>query len=370
MTIRDGAFHVDRGGLFMAPTLRIDLEKIRNNTREVARRCKEHGIHLAGVTKGVCGFPEVAFAMIEGGCASLFDSRVANLRRLKEVNVPVPVHLLRIPMLGELEEVIEFANGTLVSMTETIERLELLCGQRRRELEVLLMVDVGDLREGIWPDEMERFAEAFRRCRWVRCTGIGTNLGCFGGVLPTPLNLTRLVELKGELERLLASPVPLVSGGGTSSLHLLEEERMPAGVNHLRIGEALLLGRDVSRNRYLPGMHRDAVLFEAEIIELRRKPSVPIGTIGADAFGNVPVFEDRGLRLRAIVAAGRQDVVPEGLLPTDRGVHVLGASSDHLLLDVEDMMPAPRLGEVLSFEMSYGAMLAAATSSYVAKQFK
>jgi predicted amino acid racemase len=354
----------------MAPTLRINLEKIRNNTRELARRCKEHGIHLAGVTKGVCGFPEVAFAMIEGGCTSLFDSRVANLRRLKEAGIPVPLHLLRIPMLGELEEVIELAKGTLVSMTETIERLDLLCGQRRRELEVFLMVDVGDLREGIWPDEMERFAQVLRRSQWVRCIGIGTNLGCFGGVLPTPLNLTRLVELKGELERLLALPVPLVSGGGTSSLYLLEEGCMPSGVNHLRIGEAILLGRDVSRNRVLPGMHRDAFLFEAEIIELRRKPSVPIGTIGADAFGNVPVFKDRGVRLRAILAAGRQDVVPEGLFPTAGGVHVLGASSDHLLLDVEDMVPAPRLGDVLSFEMSYGAMLAAATSPYVAKRFE
>lgn len=145
---------------------------------------------------------------------------------------------------------------------------------------------------------------------------------------------------------------------------------MPSGVNHLRIGEAILLGRDVSRNRVLPGMHRDAFLFEAEIIELRRKPSVPIGTIGADAFGNVPVFKDRGVRLRAILAAGRQDVVPEGLFPTAGGVHVLGASSDHLLLDVEDMVPAPRLGDVLSFEMSYGAMLAAATSPYVAKRFE
>lgn len=354
----------------MTPTLRLNLEKIRENTRNIARRCVKSGIHLAGVTKGLCGSPEAAFAMVEGGCGSLCDSRARNIRRLKDAGVAVPLYLLRIPMLSELEEVLDLADGTLISMIETLEHLEFLCGQHRREFQILLMVDLGDLREGIWPDEVERFAEALLRCRWVHCVGVGANFGCFGGVLPTPQNMACLVAVKRKLESLFSSPLQFTSGGGTSSLQLLEEGAMPPEVNHLRVGEAILLGCDVTRNRCIPWLHRDAVRFEAEIIELRRKPSVPIGTIGADAFGNTPVFRDRGLRLRAILAAGRQDVTPEGLLPIQEGAHILGASSDHLLLDVEEMIPVPKLGDVLSFEMSYGAMLAASTSPYVSKRFE
>jgi Predicted amino acid racemase len=100
---------------------------------------------------------------------------------------------------------------------------------------------------------------------------------------------------------------------------------------------------------------------------LRNKPSKPIGTIGADAFGKVPVFEDRGRRLRAIAAVGKQDAKIDGLAPLDPGVTVLGASSDHLTLDVEDCPTRPVLGGVMRFTLDYGAMLALTTSPYVEK---
>ncbi len=103
------------------------------------------------------------------------------------------------------------------------------------------------------------------------------------------------------------------------------------------------------------------------MVECRVKPTLPRGLIAQDAFGRVPAFVDRGPRLRAICALGRQDCVPEGLTPLAPGVEVLGASSDHLLLDVEDMPCPLRVGDTLSFLPGYGALRAASTSPYVAK---
>lgn len=101
------------------------------------------------------------------------------------------------------------------------------------------------------------------------------------------------------------------------------------------------------------------------MVEVRTKPSYPIGEVGADAFGQVPVFRDRGVRRRAIAAVGRQDVRPEGLMPFDRGIEILGASSDHLTMDVEDLERELKVGDILRFHVDYGAMLAAVTSPYV-----
>lgn len=347
------------------PQLVIDSTAIAENAAAIVRRCGQCGIAVAGVTKGMSAQPALARVLKEAGCAWLADSRLANVVRLREAGLEGPFLLLRIPMNDELDDVVDLVDVVLVSMTETIERLDQVCRDRSRTLDTLAMIDLGDLREGFWPDEVECLAQTYRRCRHVRCLGVGVNFGCFGGVQPTAENGKNLVAVAAELSSLLGSPLEILSGGATSSLALLEEGIMPQEINQLRIGEALLLGSDVSHNRFIPWLRNDTMIFQGQVVEVRRKPSRPIGIIGADAFGNVPVFEDRGRRLRAIVAAGRQDIRPEGLRPLLPGVEILGASSDHLLLDVEACRPAVKLGDVISFGVDYGAMLAATTSHYV-----
>jgi hypothetical protein len=46
---------------------------------------------------------------------------------------------------------------------------------------------------------------------------------------------------------------------------------------------------------------------------------------------------------------------------------VLGASSDHLVLDLTDANPPLKVGDGLAFRITYGAMLAVMTSEYVEK---
>ena len=346
------------------PELRVYRERMRSNVAEVVRRCAAAGVRVWGVTKGLCGHPEVGRLFLEEGCAGLGDSRVRNLRRLREAGVTGPLHLIRIPMEQELEELVEVADGALVSMGETLEALEDLCARKGKPFRVVVMVDLGDLREGFLPEEMEALGRRCASLRAVTVEGVGTNLGCFGGVLATPENQAELLEAADRFRTASGQPAPLVSGGGTLTLKLLEEGRLPAGVNHLRLGEAFLLGTDCTGMRDIPYLAQDTMELRAQVVELRRKPSQPRGLIGADAFGQIPSFEDRGNRLRAILALGKQDVRFEGLTPLDEGVQVLGGSSDHLICDVEEA-PSVRLGGVLRFRPNYGAMLAAATSPYV-----
>ena len=347
------------------PQLVIDSVAVAENTAKIVALCGARSLDVVGVTKGMSAQPALARVMRDSGCSWLADSRLANIARLRQAGIEGPYLLLRIPMADEIDRLLDLADVVLVSMTETIDLLEEACRDRSCEIETIAMIDLGDLREGFWPDEMECLAEAYRSAPRVRCLGLGVNFGCFGGVLPTALNEARLVEVGAELERHLGYPLKILSGGATSSLALLERGEMPPAINQLRVGEAILLGTDVTGNRLIPWLRQDTMELRGQVVEVRRKPSVPIGLIGADAFGNVPVFQDRGRRLRAIVAMGRQDLRLEGIRPLLPGAEVLGASSDHLLLDVEACSPALKLGDVVPFAVDYGAMLAATTSRYV-----
>ncbi|AER66491.1 alanine racemase domain protein [Thermovirga lienii DSM 17291] len=351
--------------MFSFPELVIRLDKIRENAKKVAGVCSERGIAVWGVTKGLSGNVEVAKAMLEGGCTGIADSRMKNIVEMKESGINGPFMLLRLPMLSELDLVARYVDITLISMKETIFLLEEACKKAKRKCEAIVMVDVGDLREGIWPDEAEDIGMAFRECEFLKFAGVGTNLGCLSGVIPTRENLSMLVETGKKIADVAGSSLKYVSGGGTSSLKLVEDGLMPSEVNQLRIGEAILLGTDVTRNREIPYLSNDAIEVRAEIIECRRKPTKPIGEIGADAFGNVPHFEDKGIRLRAIAAIGRQDIRLEGLTVLDSGLEIIGASSDHLTMDAEGAKHRLKVGDIVRFRPDYGAMLAASTSRYV-----
>jgi len=348
------------------PRLVYHADTLAKNVQNVSSRCSRNGITLWGVTKGVCAHPRIAEIMVKNGCRGLMDSRLKNLEALRKQDLRVPLWLLRIPMPSELPGLVACADGAVVSMGETVHLLNEACAERRHPFEVMLMVDIGDLREGIWPDEVDSLAETFNACPRIRCVGVAANWGCYGGIIPTRENEKLLISVGRLLEERLGQPLTYFSGGNTSALSVLEREELPSRINHLRIGEGLLLGTDVTNIRSFSWLRQDTMEFQAEIVELRRKPSVPLGEQGADAFGNVPQFEDRGVRLRAIVALGRQDVRLEGLTPLDPRMSILGASSDHMILDVEEA-DSLRVGDVISFRPDYGAMLQGATSAYVEK---
>ncbi|MCL2218055.1 MAG: alanine/ornithine racemase family PLP-dependent enzyme, partial [Defluviitaleaceae bacterium] len=200
--------------------------------------------------------------------------------------------------------------------------------------------------------------------------GLGVNLTCYGAILPTPDNLQRLCGMARKLEERLGTPLKIISGGNSSSLYLLEKNEIPAGVNNLRLGESIVRGMETAFSTPYPGLAVDVVTLEAEIIEIMEKPSFPEGKKGGfDAFGQEPHFEDHGIRRRAILAVGRQDTDFEGLTSTDNRIKVVGASSDHLIVDITDSEKALSIGDTLEFSMSYGAILAGFTSKYVEKHF-
>jgi len=350
------------------PYLTIDLDKIEHNARVIVDLCARHGIRVTGVTKGVCGHPEVAAAMLRGGVSSIGESHLENIRRLQSAGIRASYMLLRLPPLSEADAVVEIADVSLNSELAVLAALARAAQRRGRVHDVIVMVDLGDLREGVWPGELVGFLREAVRLAGIRIRGIGTNLACFGAVAPSAENMRRLVELAGETEQTLAITLDCISGANSSGLELIGSGRMPTRINHARIGEAILLGRETVHRRAWPGTFQDAFRLHAEVLELRTKPSLPIGERCEDAFGAYPTFTDRGDVLRALLDVGREDVDIAGLAAVAPGIVIVGGSSDYLVVDVTDAPGRLHVGDDLAFAPKYGALLAAMTSEYVEKR--
>jgi predicted amino acid racemase len=344
--------------------IQVDCERIRRNTRAIAQLCASQGIDLVGATKACCGHPDVARAMLAGGATMLAESRLRNVRRLRAAGIDAEVMMLRLPVLSQVDEVVRLTQVSLNSQIETVRALSRAAQALGITHQVILMLETGDRREGIMPARAPEVARAMASLPNIELVGMGANVTCIGGVLPTRENTQLLVDVAEEIEQELGIRFQTISAGNSASLALLLRGEMPARATQLRIGGAILIGEVDGTGDWpdtLP--HQDAFIAIAEVIEIETKPSVPEGPIAPNAFGDTPRWPDLGPRLRAIVALGRQDLQIESLVPFRKGITILGASSDHLVLDVTEADPPVRLGEELAFRMLYGAVATGMASS-------
>ena len=328
------------------------------------------GLSVVGVTKSACGDPAIAHAMVRGGAVALGDSRLPNLAGLRAAGITVPLWLLRAPAPAQAADVVRLADVSLESELVTIRALDAAARTRGVVHDVVCMVEVGDLREGLMPEDVSALVDQVAALDHVRVVGLGVNLSCYGGIVPDQENLGRLVDLAAAVEDRLGRPMT-VSGGNSSTWPLALAGGLPAGITSVRSGESILQGvNTLTREPLLPELHLDAFVMRAPILECLVKPSRPIGKRAQDAFGGQsPIPVDRGPRRRALIALGRQDVNPDFLTPVDPRVGVLGMSSDHLVADVEDVRPTPRVGDVVEFIPGFASVLQAFTSRYVEKEY-
>ena len=357
------------------PRIVIDRDKLRNNCTQIVKHCEARGIAVAGVIKGAGGLPEIARLYRSCGAAQLATSRLEQMELWRREGIPGPYMLLRVPGLSELPEVARLADYSLQSDATTLDALNSVCAEQGVTHRVIVMADLGDLREGFWDktEMVEVCCHVEQGLDHLHLAGVGVNLGCYGAVKPTPENMEQLVDIARAVEARIGRQLEIVSGGATSSYTLVHWGTMPQGINHLRIGETALLAKDLQVDWGISDMDyllRGTMRLEAEIVELRKKPTHPVGETVIDAFGNRPTFVDRGMRLRALAAFGRADVGQvETLLCREPGMTVIGGSSDHCILDVEDCPRALRVGDVVSFDLSYSHMLYATGRTDIAVVF-
>ena len=347
-----------------APRLEINLQKIQHNTRVLVRRLARRGIEVSGVTKATLGCPRIARAMLKAGIRTLADSRIENIEAMRRAHVDAEMVLIRSPMLSQVDRVVAAADvsfnteiGVIAKLAEAAERID-------RNHGIVLMVELGDLREGVMPSDVENTVANILRCSNIALTGIGANLSCRSGIVPDARNMGELSAITTALEAKFGISLETVSGGNSSSMTWALNASDIGRVNNLRLGEAILLGNNPLHGTPIPGLHTDAIILVAEVIERKSKPATPWGDVGHTPFpkSHAPALRERVSQ--AILAIGHQDVDPAGLRPS-QAITVLSASSDHLVIDTQSTDMAP--GMEASFGLDYRALLRAMASPYVAK---
>ena len=350
-----------------APRIEIDLDKIHQNARSLVRRLALRGIAVVGVTKASLGATEIAREMCRAGVVSLGDSRLENIETMRKGGVEASMMLLRSPMLSQVGRVVENVEQSLNTEIVVIRALSRAAQCLGRIHGIVLMVELGDLREGILPRDLKGIAAEVLKLPNLVLKGIGANLACLNGVVPDAQKMTELSALADSIEASLGLTLEVISGGNSANLSWVFGAAEIGRVNQLRLGESILLGRETLDRRAIQGLSTDAFTLVAEVIESKRKPAQPWGEIAQAAFEVKPIAAQHGNTCRAVLALGRQDTDPEGIVAA-AGFTILGASSDHLMVDCgQQLLP---VGSEMCFQLNYSALVRSMTSPFVAKVMK
>lgn len=349
----------------LIPRIEIALPQIRHNARMLCELYGQKGISLMGVSKATLGDPSIAEAMIQGGVKFIADSRIENIQRMKNAGISAQFVLLR-TALSQAESVIKDVNISLNTELETVKKLSYYANIHNKIHQIIIMVELGDLREGILPCNLYQFIKETLNLPQIEIIGIGCNLACYGGIKPNDRKMHELSKLADAIEKEFQINLEIISGGNSANYEWYKSTSDIGRINNLRLGESILLGCEAINRKTIPGLHTNAFKLIAEAIESKDKPSLPFGEICQNAFGVIPTFIDRGIRRRVIVALGRQDILISGLKPS-KDMEILGSSSDHIVLDSNNY--DLKVGSEVKFDLDYGGLLAAMTSPFINKQF-
>jgi len=350
--------------------LKLVRPRLEQNYRFLRDLLAEEGVEWGVVTKLLCGNKPFLREVIRMGPREIHDSRISNLKAIKEIDPDIQTVYIKPPAKRAIPHVIRYADVSFNTELSTIRRLSEEAQRQGRFHRILVMIELGDLREGVMGDQVLEFYGEVFELPSIEIIGVGANLNCLNGVMPSQDKLMQLVLYEKLLEATFGRNIPWVSGGSTVTLPLVFRHQLPAGVNHFRLGEALFFGADLFNHTTFEGMRDDVFELEAEILETQEKPRVPHGRLDRNPSGEVLVIDESEygeLHHRAIIDVGLLECDPQYLIPVDEDVKVLGASSDMIVLDLGDSSRGYEVGGTVRFRLKYMGALGLMNSRYIDK---
>ncbi|SNT41841.1 alanine racemase [Tropicimonas sediminicola] len=347
-----------------APRIEVDLGKIQRNTRSLVERLKTRGITVTGVTKAVCGHPDIANAMLAGGATGLADARITNVERMRKAGIFGHISMIRTPMLSQIERICASSETSYNTEMEVVAELAAEALRTSSIHNIILMVEVGDMREGIMPEDLADVASQVVKMPGVALRGIGANFTCLSGGSPNPEAMALLTSLASDIERSYGPVVEVVSGGSSASLPWALGLGAMGRINNLRLGEAILLGVDPVSGASIGGLHTDAFTLVVEVIETKIKPQKLVLQSINPACSDLRLVHDDHWKTRSLLAIGHQDTEAAGL-KFPLGVTFGGATSDHIV--VETRSSALRVGSEMRLQLNYNALMRVMSAPGIAK---
>ena len=355
----------------MASYLRLNRAKLKYNYKYLNKLCSQHNIEWGIVTKLLCGNATFLKEVMNFKHKQICDSRVGNLKIIKSYNPKIETVYIRPPSQSSIKNIIKYADISLNTSLKTLSLLSKEACLQNKLHKVIIMIEMGDLREGVMEEKLSSFFEQAKDLKNIDIVGIGANFNCLHGVMPSQIKLNKLLNYKNILEKKYACKINKVSGGATVTIPLLINEQVPKGINHFRIGEALFCGTNLFNGKVLLSMKSKLFQLTSQIIELIEKPYKPNGPLKKNPSGEKIEIDSKNKNKKsqkAIIDIGLLDISPKYLKPVDRKINIIGASSDMLVLDLGTNKKGYKIGDNITFDIEYMGILGAMNSEYITKE--
>jgi len=348
----------------------LNSTKLKYNYHYLDQLFTEHHIEWSVVAKLLCGNEKFLKCLLEFSDKAICDSRLTNLKHIKNISPDTQTVYIKPPAKRLAKNIVKYADVSFNSEIETVKALSKEAVLQNKIHKIVIMLEMGELREGIMARNLSRFYGEVKRFPNIEIVGIGTNLNCLNGILPDEKKLMKLHRFKEIIEESHQTTISFISAGSSVTIPLIFQKKIHPGINHFRVGESLFFGTDVYNDSTISGMYQDVFKLTAEIIEIAQKPMIPAGDAGTNLIGETPKhdFTNKGkTSFRAIVDVGVLDIDHQQIAPMTKGVSIIGASSDMMILDLSDNRNNLKVGDTVDFSMSYLAVLRAMNSEYVDK---
>lgn len=351
--------------------IELHRKKLKHNFDYLNNLFEKHEIEWGVVSKLLCGNKDYLKELLKLGVKEVHDSRISNLKVIKQLDSSVQTVYIKPPAKRAIKSLVRYADVSFNTEYSTIKLISEEAVRQKKKHKIIIMIEMGDLREGVLGEELIDFYSSIFKLPNIEIIGLGTNLNCLNGVMPTHDKMIQLCLYEQLVEATFNKKIRWVSGGSSVTIPLLFKKLIPKGINHFRVGETLYNGKNLLTEKTIRGMKSDVFMLFAEIIELTRKPKVPIGEIGTNVAGDSPEFDakDYGkFSYRAILDIGLLDIQTDYIRPINKGVEIIGASSDMIVLDLGTRKSSWKVGDLVAFKLDYMGILTILNSDYITKK--
>lgn len=349
----------------------LERKKLKDNFKHLENVFKKNKIEWAVVAKVLSGNKLFLNELLQFDIKQVCDSRVSNMKAIRAIKPDIEIIYIKPPAKLSIPSIVKYADISVNTEIETIKLISEEAIKQNKVHKIIIMIELGELREGVMGEEFVNFYEKVLNLKNVEVVGIGANLSCLYGVLPNHDKLVQLSLYKQLIEAKFDRTIPYVSGGSSVTISLIYNHLLPKGVNHFRVGDTLFLGSDVYNNSKFSTMHTDVFKLHSEIIELTEKPLVPRGEFGTNLEGESFEFNQNDVgktSYRALIDLGLLDADTDHLELYDKTIQFAGASSDMSVIDLGDNENNYKVGDFIELKMDYMGLLRIMNSRYIDKK--
>ena len=316
--------------------LKVNLSKIKYNAYILNTLLKQHHIHFTPVLKCVAGDRKIVETLKSVGLTHFADARINNI--LKSKDDDITYMMIRTANHQELEDIVQCVDTSIQTELDTIRQINEIASKQKVKHKILLMVDWKDSREGVLTYDVLAYIREIINMHHIHLEGLAFNFMCFNEIAPTEEDVEMINQFVNSVEKASHLKFKTISGGNSSMLLQMLYNDL-GKMNDLRIGETLFRGVETTTNQHLDTLYQNAIILDTEIVEIKPRININNGQ----------------QYLQAILDIGNLDTNVDDIKPLYHNVDVLGATSDHLMIDLLNN-DHYQIGDKIQFSLGYKAL--------------